>query len=149
MFKLSVLPMGITLLAGMGIPIMASLNSSLGAKLGHPVNASIILFVVAFTLTVTFAFGSKTSLNLSLDKLPFYYYMGGFFVAFYVLSITWSAPILGISTAIFLVLMGQVFASIVIEHYGFFNAKQVSLSPLRFAGVCFMVLGIVLARRGV
>ncbi len=131
----------------MGIPVMASLNSALGAKLGHPAGASIILFVVAFVCTLIFTVANKVDLNLSFDKLPFYYYLGGFFVAFYVLSITWSAPILGVSTAIFLVLLGQIGASMIIEHFSLFNTKGEATTPLQLVGVGLMVVGIILARK--
>ena len=42
------------LLAGLGIPVMAALNGSLGARLESPALAAAILFVVGLTVAVTY-----------------------------------------------------------------------------------------------
>jgi transporter family-2 protein len=42
------------LTAGIGIPVMAALNSHLGAKLGSSALATALLFFVGFTLSFAF-----------------------------------------------------------------------------------------------
>ena len=41
----------IMVVAGIGIPVMAALNSGLGTRLGHPVLAAAILFALALAAT--------------------------------------------------------------------------------------------------
>ncbi len=41
----------VMLLAGVGIPILAALNARLGADIGSPAAAALVLFVVAFCAT--------------------------------------------------------------------------------------------------
>ena len=51
-------------------------------------------------------------------NIPWYFYFGGVFVMFYILSITWVAPRFGISNAVSFVLLGQLMAMSIIDHYG-------------------------------
>ncbi len=137
----------ITLAAGIGIPIMATLNSTLGARMESPAVAAGILFLVALFITLAVVLVQSPTISLSKVNLPFPYYMGGLFVAFYVLSITWVAPKLGVANAIFIILLGQIIAAVVIEHFALFNAEKISLSFTRVGGVLLMVVGIFLARK--
>lgn len=137
----------ITLAAGIGIPIMATLNSTLGTRMESPALAAGILFLVALFITIAVVLIQSPTISFSKVNLPFPYYMGGVFVAFYVLSITWVAPKLGVSNAIFIILLGQILAAVIIEHFALFNAEKISLSFTRVGGVLLMVLGIFLARK--
>ena len=59
---------------------------------------------------------------------PKYLLLGGFLVAFYVLSVTWIAPRFGVGNAVFCVLLGQMLAASVIDHFGLFGAVARPLS---------------------
>ncbi len=136
----------IMLLTGVGIPIMASLNSRLGGELGNPLLASIILFSGGLLIAVAalFSFGS---VSYTKPSVPYYYYMGGAFMAFYAISITFIAPHFGIANAVFCVLVGQIIASLAIDHFGLFGIEPISLSGLRIGGAILMVTGLILARK--
>lgn len=71
-----------------------------------------------------------------------YYYLGGFFVMFYILSITWVAPRFGVASSVAFVLLGQFIAMSVIDHFGFFGAQQYTLTLKRFFGLAFMAAGV-------
>ena len=49
---------------------------------------------------------------------PPLYYAGGLLVAFYVLSITYSAPRIGVANAVFRALVGQIVAAGLIDQFG-------------------------------
>ena len=136
----------LTLLAGMGIPVMAALNGHLGAAVGTTF-AAVVLFIVALAVGASALLLQPPKLSLQQFQIPFQYYLGGVLVAFYILSITWVAPKLGLVQAIFIILLGQIASSVVIEHFGVLNVKQIPISFSRVAGVAFMLLGIYLARR--
>ncbi len=136
----------LTLLAGMGIPVMAALNGHLGAAVGTTF-AAVVLFVVALGVGASALLFQAPKLSLQQFQVPFQYYLGGVLVAFYILSITWVAPKLGLVQAIFIILLGQIASSVLIEHFGVLNVKQIPISFSRVAGVAFMLLGIYLARR--
>ena len=82
----------IMLAAGLGIPILASLNATLGQFIGSPIFAVVVLFGVAFS---TICLISLTTNNFPIAKLfdaPKHLFIAGFFVVFYMLSVTAIAP---------------------------------------------------------
>ena len=124
---------------------MAALNSHLGAKLGSSALATAILFFVGFLLS--FGFLLKTEglpSNIFRANTPWYFYLGGLLVAFYVLSVTWVAPQYGVGNAISFVLLGQLIAVSCIDHYGLLGAKQSLLDGERLIGLVLMVSGVFL-----
>lgn len=129
--------------AGLGIPVMAALNGGLGGKLQSPGLAATILFLVGFFVAVAYlVIIEGIPKTLYIANTPWYYYFGGFFVMFYILSITWVAPRFGIANAISFVLLGQLIAMSIIDHFGFVGAQQYALTFKRSLGLLLMSAGI-------
>lgn len=139
---------GIMLLTGIGIPILAALNGGLGARLGSPLAASMILFGLAFLIASAGALitGSLGAVRFTGD-IPAHFYFGGLFVAFYVIAVTFIAPRFGVGNAIFFVLVGQLVSAATIDHFGLFGAIRSAIDLKRAAGIALMIAGIYLARR--
>ena len=136
------------LFAGMGIPIMAALNAGLGAKLQSPALAATILFLVGLIGSVIFLLVFEGTPTGGLNKeIPSYFYLGGLFVLFYVLSISWAAPRFGIGNAISFVLLGQLLAMLTIDQFGLMGAGQTSLTWRRIIGLVLMSIGVFLVVR--
>ena len=131
---------------GIGIPIMAALSSGLGARMGSPWVAVVILFLVG-TLTVVVALAIMGVPAGLTWRVPPYFYMGGFLVAFYVLSVTWAAPRIGVGNAIFFVLIGQIVAAAAIDQFGLFGAPVSPITLRRWLGIVLMAAGVFFARR--
>jgi len=135
----------IMLLSGLGIPLMAALNGSLGVKLQSPVLAAVFLFSLALLIAVSVLLVSEgTSFPLSLKSIPWYLFFGGFFIAFYVLNVTWVAPRFGVANAVSFVLLGQLIAMSLIDHFGFFGLPQYSFTSQRAIGLVLMAAGVFL-----
>lgn len=136
------------LFAGIGIPVMAALNAGLGEKLQSPALAATILFLVGMVASIgymlIFEGFPKTLVGA---KTPFYFYLGGLFVVFYVLGITWVAPKFGIGNAVSFVLLGQLISMMTIDQFGLMGAPQTSITIQRFIGLVFMVIGVFLVVR--
>ena len=133
----------IMLVAGIGIPIMAALNAELGIRLQSPGTASSVLFLVGLLGSLIYlAIAEKTLPNASNVEVPIYFYLGGVFVLFYVLSIAWVAPVFGVGNAIAFVLLGQLIAMATIDQFGLLGAPQISLTPLRILGLILMAAGV-------
>jgi len=136
------------LFAGMGIPVMAALNGGLGNQLQSPALAAAILFLVGLAISIAYLLITEgVPTELYKPKTPWYFYFGGVFVMFYILSITWIAPRFGISNAVSFVLLGQLIAMSIIDHYGHLGVIQTSLSPQRVAGIILMASGVFLVVR--
>lgn len=139
----------IMLAAGIGIPVLAALNAQLGGRIGSPAAAASVLFCVALAVAVAVAIltGGMGALG-ALPHQPAHLFLGGVLIAFYVLSITWVAPRFGIGNAIVCVLLGQMAAATVIDHWGLFGAAVRPLTALRGAGIGLMALGVLLVQKG-
>ena len=139
----------IMFLAGIGIPTMAALNSGLGARIGDPVLASTFLFVVGLAGSLCLL-ALQPSVNVSsLKSVPFYFLLGGFFVAFYVFSATFITPRIGVGNVVAFVLLGQLFALATIDHFGLLGAIQFPLTLKRAIGLALMAIGVFLVRKPV
>jgi len=131
---------------GVGIPIMAALNGKLGAQIGSPWAAAFVLFVIGGVVSAIAMFAAGLPQQGWFVAPPFYY-AGGLLVAFYVLSITYSAPRIGVANAVFFVLLGQIIAAAAIDQFGLFGAMKSPLNGTRLFGIALMLAGTYFARR--
>ena len=137
----------IMLAAGLGIPILASLNAALGQFIGSPVVAVIVLLGVAF---LSICLISLTTNNFPMTKLieaPKHLFIAGFFVVFYMLSVTAIAPHFGIGNAIFFVLLGQLISAAFIDHFALFGSSGSALTLTRATGLALMSSGVWLTQQ--
>ena len=135
-------------IAGMGIPIMAALNSNLGTRLHSPALATSILFMVGAVVSLAYLFLSGGMPKAPIkEPVPIFFYLGGLFVIFYILSMTWVAPKFGVGNAIAMVLLGQLVSMAIIDHYGLLGALKHTISVQRLVGLAFMMLGVYLTVR--
>ncbi|MES2433062.1 MAG: DMT family transporter [Pseudomonadota bacterium] len=137
------------LLAGIGIPILAALNSQLGARLGAPVAAGFVLFSVGFaTATVLLLLSGQAPALATLSVQPKYLLLAGLLMAFYAFSITFVAPRFGVGNAVFCVLLGQMIAATLIDHFGLFGTAIHTVTATRAIGLVAMTAGLALIQRG-
>ncbi|AOT07691.1 DMT family transporter [Pseudoalteromonas luteoviolacea] len=135
----------IMFVAGLGIPVMAALNGGLGSKLQNTALAAAILLFIGLCIALIYLFASNgVPKTLFVADTPWYFYLGGCFVMFYILTITWVAPKFGIANAITFVLLGQLVAMTVIDHFGFFGVKPFELDLKRLTGLVLMITGVLL-----
>ena len=140
----------LALVSGALIPVQAAANSALSRSIhGNIPFAAGTLFLVAGLATALVALAQGGTLPgwADLREAPWWSYSGGLIVAFYVFTITFLAPRLGVGTAISLVVTGQVLAALTIDHFGLLRSLTVPLSPARLGGATLMVIGVYLALR--
>lgn len=137
----------IMLAAGIGIPILAALNAALGRYIGSPAAAATVLFVVAFATAAIVALLTNPQGFAKLATAPRHLFLAGVLIAFYVLSITWIAPTMGLGNAVFFVLLGQLISAAAIDHFGFFTAQVTPLNWIRAAGIALMATGVFVTQK--
>ena len=138
------------LVAGIGIPVMATLNSGLGVKLGSSALATTVLFFAGLVVSLFYLLQSGglrpegLVSQLFRGNIAWYFYLGGTLIAFYVLSVTWVAPQYGLGNAISFVLLGQLLAISIIDHFGLLGAPQATMNSGRAIGIVLMMVGVFL-----
>ena len=135
------------LLAGIGIPILAALNAALGTRIGSPIAAATILFCVALAASALLLLIVGPQAVTRAATAPRHLFLGGLFVAFYVITVTIIAPRFGIGNAIFFVLLGQLISAAAIDHYGLFGARLSPLTLSRSIGIALMAAGVYVTPR--
>ncbi len=136
------------LATGIGIPIMAALSATLGSRYGSTAFAASVLFLVALSISVAFLFAVEGGLKpFPKTSPPFYFYLGGVFLAFYALSVTWVAPRFGVGNAVAFVLLGQLISMAAIDQFGLLGAQIQTITLQRAIGLILMSIGVFLAVR--
>ncbi|WP_262694391.1 DMT family transporter [Kordiimonas aquimaris] len=133
--------------AGIGIPVMAAMNAGLGVRIASPVGAVFILSGIAVIVSGTAMLFVGVPEWAAVFSAPPKYYFGGLFFLFYILSVTVAAPRIGLGNAVFYVLLGQLVAAAVIDHYGILSAAVSEITPRRVLGLVVMAVGVFLARK--
>ncbi len=138
----------IMLAAGVGVPVLAALNAQLGARIGSPAAAAAVIFMLGGCVAALVAVALQQGMAFRLlPAQPKYLFLAGLLIAFYLLSISWIAPRFGVGNAVMFVLLGQILAISVIDHFGLFGARLRPLDLARSAGIALMAMGVVLAQR--
>ncbi len=135
------------LLAGLGVPVLAALNATLGVRLASPFAAGVILFTVALGTAVVLLLVTGPASLARAPEAPKHLFLAGILVAFYVLSITFIAPRFGVGNAVFFVLLGQLVSAAVIDHFGLFGAQINPLGLHRAGGIALMTAGVWLTQQ--
>ena len=138
---------GFSLIAGLGIPLMVAMNSSLGAKLASPNAAVVILFFVGLCTSIVVFLVTKSKISTELSDFSPILYFGGAIVVIYIAVVTWIAPKFGVGSTIFFVLLGQLLSAAIIDHYGIFGASRYTIDYQRVLGIVVMAIGIFLAQK--
>jgi bacterial/archaeal transporter family-2 protein len=133
---------------GAGVAVMAVLNARLGGLLGGPFWAAIAQFSVALSTVVLVAFATRqpTPITTGLNGAPWWIWTGGMFSATFIVVSTFLTPRLGVAVTLATIIVGQLTAALVVDHYGLFGGPMVRVSFMRIAGVALLLAGITLMR---
>lgn len=140
---------GLSLLAGIMIPFQSAMNAQLGKALQSPYYSAITVFVVAFVGLLVYILLNRMPLPhaAAFQSAPTWSYLGGVLGGIYILLIVLCAPKIGIGNATVMVLLGQILAAVVIDHFGLLNATPHPINWQRLAGVVLLVLGVYIVKK--
>ncbi len=135
--------------AGSLVPLQSGINASLRHWVGHPVFAAITNFVVGLTLLSTYAAVTRTPLpnGSQMAQAPWWCWIGGAMGATLVLSGVLVSHRLGAATFIACIILGQLAASVLLDHFGLVGYPQRSVTIPRVAGLFLLGAGVYLIRR--
>jgi transporter family-2 protein len=138
----------VTLFAGASVTIQQVLNANLRTELGSPWWAAAVSYLVGLAATASIALlargpGFAASFARTSPSLS---WTGGLFGATFITIAILMVPRLGAATTLALMVLGQMAASVLLDHYGVLGLAQHPLSLLRLAGVACIILGVVLVR---
>ncbi|RZA19469.1 MAG: DMT family transporter [Lysobacteraceae bacterium] len=134
----------VAVLIGAILPLQGLVNARLGTHIGGPVSAAFVSFVVGTAMLGLYLLATRTPLALQGSlKLPAWVWAGGVFGAIYVACFTLLLPRVGAAGMICLAVLGQVTASLVLDHFGVLQAPK-PVDWLRALGALLVLAGVVL-----
>jgi transporter family-2 protein len=140
----------LALVSGALIPVQAASNAALSRAIGTNVPfAALTLFLLAALATglAMIVAGKGLPSAAALKEAPWWSFSGGPIVAFYVFTITFLSPRLGVGTSIALIVAGQVLSALAIDHFALLRSLSFALTPTRAVGAALMIVGAFLALR--
>jgi transporter family-2 protein len=146
------MPLTLYLLAFVGgllLTVQVGANSTLRDAVGSPAMAALSSFVVGLVGLLAFLVVTRTSLpsRADLAAAPAWAWTGGLLGAYYVATSVIVGPRLGAAALLALSVLGQLLASLVVDHYGWIGFAQHPISVTRLIGAVLLFSGVVLIVR--
>ena len=135
--------------AGCLVPLQAGINASLRLSLNSPLLAAITNFLVGLTILSGFAAITRASLPSAaqIANVPWWCWIGGSMGATLVLSGVFLSHRLGAATFIAAVILGQLAASVLLDHFGLVGYQQNVIGAQRLFGLSLLVAGVYFIHR--
>ena len=145
----SIFFIALALLAGAMIPFQSAMNAQLGKTLQSPYYSSLTVFIVAAIGISLYILASRFALPTTTQfaAAPKWSYLGGLLGGTYILLIVIAAPKLGIGNVTVMVLLGQILAAIIIDHFGLLGAAIHLLNWQRVVGIILLISGVYLIKK--
>jgi transporter family-2 protein len=131
---------------GLAVAIQPSINARLAQKVGS-YESSLLSFAVGtmalFFMVLIFGRGNlRNVVDTSWWELT-----GGLLGAYFVTMTIIAVPRMGILAVMAIIIAGQLTTAALLDHYGAFGLRQITLTPLRGFGILLLCIGAGLVIR--
>lgn len=137
----------IALCAGFALAIQAAINSQLaGALIGQPVVAAFISFLTG-TIVLLGICWWKADLAIAwqhIPKQPWWKFIGGPLGALVVFTTIFLAPKIGVTNMLFFIIVGQLIAAMLIDHFGLLGMNECPMQIWQIVGLLVIALGLTI-----
>lgn len=136
------------LLTGALVPLQLAFNGQLGLVTKNAFSAGLVIFVVgalAFAVILAIVRPPMPTLE-ALSSAPRTVWLGGLIAAGYIVAVVTLTPKIGIGATAVLIIAGQMFTAMILDHAGAFGMAQISINWQRFAGMGLIVGGVALVK---
>lgn len=139
-----------TLFIGALLPVQAVLNTKLGKQTGGPLISSTLSFLVGLIglliINLVVNYSAVSSMKL-LSVSPWYLWIGGLLGAIYVSCVIFVNQQQGVALTFALVVAGQIFISLLIDHFGLLGSFVRPITIPKIIGALLIIAGLVLVKR--
>ncbi|NLW46042.1 MAG: DMT family transporter [Firmicutes bacterium] len=137
------------IIIGLSVGVMMTLQGIINTALANRVGVygsvfiGVVINLILITLIILYTPGS-----LALRNLPgwnkWYLYLGGVLGIFILTAIVIILPRLGATQGFIYIIGGQLFASIIFDHYGLLGMEKAPVNITKLIGIIFFVMGAYL-----
>jgi len=136
------------LLAGALLPVQAGLNAKMGKAVTSPVYAAMISFAIGTIGLFLYTLLTKDHLSqlAGAMQVDWSVWTAGLLGAFYVAAVIILVPQLGVAFTFGLVVAGQLFISLLLDHFGLLDLPVHTINWQRITGILLIIGGVLLIR---
>lgn len=134
------------ILVGLALPVQTSVNTKLRDKVGSPYNASLVSFVISTVFLLLLLVLTGQGFSLPWERLggePFWIWLGGVCGVIFLTANVLLLDRLGSAQTVVFPVLGQLLMGLLVDSLGLFRAQEIPLTPLRAAGACLVLAGVV------
>ena len=144
-----ILSAALAVLAGASVVLQQVLNANLRGAVNSAAWSGFVSYLVGLICMAVFALAVRDPIPSAsvAARIPWWAWTGGLFGAIFIGLAIFLVPQLGAATFIALLISGQMFASVIFDHFGLFGLAQRTADLPRLLGVASLVVGVVLIRR--
>lgn len=141
MYYLLLVLMALTV--GAVMPAQAGINATLRTHLGDPVLAALVSFGVGTVALIGWVLALRVPWPVAsnMAAAPWWAWSGGFMGAFIVAGSVVLAPKLGATRMLALIVLGQMLASLALDHFGVLGFRADPVTLRRALGAALLVAG--------
>ncbi len=134
-------------MVGAGLAVQAGVNTQLRLATGSALWAALLSASLTVVILGAAQVIQREPLSgAALARFPWWIWTGGVMGAMYMFGVVFLTRPLGVALTFGAAIMGQVFAGLVIDHFGWFGVPVHPVSPLRLLGAVLLVAGAALIR---
>lgn len=137
----------LTIAGGMGLSVEAGILGPLGGEVGD-LWATFSIFGIGTILTFLLMLFFSPRSAPSYFSQPGWTLLGGVLGPIYVVVLTVAAPVIGVAMTMIGVLAGQVFKSLLIDHFGLFGTPHRKINVHRIYALVFIMAALLLVAKG-
>lgn len=137
-----------TIAAGLAGAVQAAVNATLGRRIGT-LEAAVFQTIVAVLIFAIIMLVARRSFGGIEDALrqPAWLWLGGVMGVVIISAITFAPNRIGVLAFAAILIAGQLVASAVFDHFGFFGLDRIAFGWERAIGFAFLAGGVVLILR--
>lgn len=113
-----------------------------------PVHASMISFIIGVLSLVVYILLTKQHVSWTgIKTAPAYVWIAGALGAFYVTAMILAFPKIGPALTFGLVVGGQMFMAVILDHFNLLVTQQHSINIPRIIAIILIITGVILIRK--
>jgi bacterial/archaeal transporter family-2 protein len=136
-------------MAGVAMTIQSGINGQLRQVLAHPILAAFISFLTGTIALAVLLFFSKQAIPSlqGFSAISWYKFSGGLLGVFVVTVTLLSVQEIGASNMFVLIVAGQLFTAVLMDHFGVLGMRQNPISLQKMIGIVLVITGAYLVNR--
>jgi transporter family-2 protein len=143
---------GVAAIAGVATAFQPGVNARFAEAAGARIHGGVINFAVGCMvmllvwLIARVTMGTPSPEASRLAAGPWWMWVGGVLGAFFVTTAVFLTPKIGAANYLVAMIAGQLFAAMIIDHFGLMGLRVVEISPMRVLGVGLVLAGAVVIK---